>query len=521
MHTSEAASTNYRCMKIGVKNTRMATPDGVNVPETTELLAQLAEASQTDVVLPYVMFALLEAWPHVADKAYTQMDVKDEMVSGSRELVSKFIKFLTPAVKSMVRLKVSSEDYDIPFLYKLTEVEQTNLTSGAMSLYDICRDKTFGCRIADKRIMRTMDDTAIGLGQLDPNKTRKISQSYLNRPPNHRERMSSKVVCMRNVVATGSPDWDLTSWSNFDTGIDARARGWSQEEIDDFSSKTMLSPLAVALTWMQDKTDSLANMFYFDSYKNNGGLNSESYNKSGSAIKVMRNAFDVVNLATWQHGGSPTEGTPNHKTWEGRSMCTIDELHRVIAAVSLLIQKQPEHVVAAFSTFYPQTTTDPTGVGLSFAAVPLAGEEEVNDPSWPPGITATLESLQARLAYGTFAHCTRILGEDIEEVLLAQRTAGTAACTSVDDSRFTHMSLAHTRDGAAAPLVNPSEILELTPPWDNPSLFDKRHAMVVEEATSGWRHVRGATRGATRGAASNATRSSRGPSGDRWSDQRR
>ena len=505
MHTLPAGSHRrniHRCTRIGVKLSRQEPPGGVSLPQTKDLLAQLDEISRTDAVLPHVMFALLEAWPHVIKQVDQQAHI-----SGSMELRSKFVKFLSPAVKNMTRSLVSNEDYDIPFLYKLTDKERDELISGDMNLFDICRSKTFGCRIADKRIMKTMDDTALGLGQLDPNKTRKISQSYLNRPPNQRERLSSKVVCMRNLVATGSPDWDLVSWSKLDNGVDARARGWSQQEINDFSSKTMLSPLAIAITWMQDKTDSLANMFYFDSYANNGGLKSESYNKSGSAIKVLRNAFDVVNIATWKHSGCPIASAPDQ--------CTLNELHRVIAAVSLLIQTHPDGVADAFSTFYPQTITDPTGGKLLFVAAPRASDEEAQTASWPPGITATLGSLPARLAYGTFAHCTQVLEEDIETLLQAQRVAGTAAgaaCTT-DDSRFTHLSLAHSVDGAAAPLVNPSEILGLTPPWDNPSLCDKRHAMATEELGSGWRHARGST--------TNATRSSRGPTWGGWTDRGR
>jgi hypothetical protein len=208
--------------------------------------------------------------------------------------------------------------------------------SGKFSLYDMVRSKHFGARITNKGIWEMMSQTPVSLQHLDPNKFRKIVQGYEDCAPADNKSMLPNSGTLAALIASGSPDWNLESM----TAKQLEDSGWTQSEAFTSSRSTMLSPMALALTWLHDKTDSLGNMFYYDAPRNNGGNPSESINRSGCGIKALKDACDTVNLATWLHNGGGDSDVAASRTgaWAESQEITLPGLKRMIAAMTLLIK---------------------------------------------------------------------------------------------------------------------------------------------------------------------------------------
>ena len=457
-------------------------PDSTGAPSAPaadvaiELASRLSTTLQSDPMFVPVAASLLHAWGVARCKLGPNARQPNEIGDGAAlELESKFTKFLCPALHNMHRLKVSDDAYDVPYAHLLSQSEVNDLGSGVVTLFDVCRAKSFGARVVDTSALQVLEDTAISLQHMDPARTRKLVQRYENLPRSDTAHIPHNSASLLHLIALGSPDWDLTTFDR----ASALAGGWSASDIAAFDESTMLSPLAVLLTWLVDKTDDAAVMFYYDSPANNGGLQSESGNRSGCAVRMLQDSFDLVNLATWVAVGAPADGTQGALRWATTHALTIEDFQRTLAAVSILLKVDPENTKTAMSVFFSQSRGDPVGRSLTLGGAYPSRSVHVNKPSWPPGITATNSTLAERREFASEAHCRRILGDVVADKILSracQPTPGvqTAEC---DQLRYTHVSAAHPAGDKV--LVNPGELPRLLPPWQSPMMGDPRHAAVT------------------------------------------
>jgi hypothetical protein len=450
----------------------------------SEITERLTVALEDPLFAP-VAAALLHAW-RVARCKLGESSGKRTRINDreSLELASKFTKFLCPALSNISRLKVTDAAYRPPYTHLLEPDKVDAMTKSKVTLFDVSRSKTFGARVIDKSTLWPLEDTLISLQHMDPTRTRKLVQRYENLPTNVTPHISSDSASLLHLVALGSPDWDLTSFKD-----DAPRCGWSGPEIEGFSTHSMISPLAIALTWLVDKTDDPAVMFYYDSPVNNGGLQSESGNRSGCGVKLLRDSFELVNLATWVAAGQPAEGSPAAHRWSTEQELTIEDFQRTLAAVSILIKVDPKSTGAAMSVFFSQARGDPVGAALRLGGVHSSGSVPQDKPTWPPGITATAATVAARQEFASEAHCRRILGDTNAEKILG-RSRQCTHVTECDQRKYTHRSLAHIDDNNTV-FINPGELPRLLPPWQNPAVVDPRHAVKTRRQTRSYITPRG------------------------------
>jgi hypothetical protein len=466
-------------------------------PAATSSAVQLSTLLEGDPLFGPVIESLLHAWG-VARGKLGQRGRETVCIDprAALELKSKFTKFLCPALQNIARLKVSDDAYAVPYGHLLSPGEVSALQQGGLTLFDLCRSKAFGARVVDASALQKLDDTIISLQHMDPARTRKLVQRYENLPTSDTPHMPQHAASLLNLVALGSPDWDLTTFA----GCDALKCGWSPPDVTAFEKGTMFSPLAITLTWLVDKTDDPSVMFFYDSPKNNGGLQSESGNRSGCGVKLLRDACDLVNLATWVQAGSPSEDTPAAREWATTYALTIDDFQRVLAACSTLLKVDPAGTRDAMSIFFPQARNDPVGRALKLGGCHQSHAVSTSAPSWPPGITATPATLSERMQFASEGHCRRILGTTATDKILSRsrQPAMVHNAEECDQSKYTHLSVAHLDD--AAVMVNPGELPRLLPPWKNAAIVDPRHESgsrrrrdhyITPRNSSAWRNATG------------------------------
>lgn len=473
----------FRTTKIGSRALRQqgreetlaAREKDIGTVDCEQLCTDARDLALQEPVFLELLASLVESWPIAAERMVGRQEGTGKVAMDISQIVdlrAKMRKFVCPTLANGTRLAVTDEPYTVPFLHTLQDSEIDDIVQGTFSLYDMARSKRYGARVTNRSIREMMFQTPVSLQHLDPNKFRKIVQGYEDCAPVENKSMLPNTGTLGALVASGSPDWSLESL----TPEEIIKCGWETHEILTFPGSTMISPMALALTWLHDKTESLGNIFYYDAPMNNGGKPSESINRSGCGIKTLKDACDIVNLATWLHngGGNSQNATNNEATWVQNGEITIITLKRMIAGLSLMIKHHGEVTRAAATTFYPQTKWDMQGVGSKFGTCPPASSVDRRRPHWPPGVTATMETLNERLEYGTFSHCSGILGEAASQLLRERYTVPQKVVT--DPIRYTHPSDAHLPPPGESPvLINPGELMRLMPPVDNPSLFAPRH----------------------------------------------
>ena len=480
----------------------------IGIVKLEEVITAARKIGENEPVFLEFLDSLVKSWPVAAERAVQAGQGEGAIIMEESQLVDlrvKMRKFVCPALANGTRLSITQESYEVPFLHTLERNEIDAIVSGDFSVYDMARSKHYGARVRNKSIREMMSQTPVSLQHLDPNKFRKIVQGYEDCAPVENKSILPNSGTLAALVASGSPDWNLESM----TGEDLVRCGWTEDEVWTSPKSTMLSPVALALTWLHDKTESIANMFYYDAPRNNGGKPSESINRSGVGIKALKDACDTVNLATWLHNGAGDSQAAARKedTWKNDGEITLVSLKRMIAGLSLMIKHHAHATTMAFTTFYPQTKRDVQGSGSTLGECQPAQEIDRSRPVWPPGVTATMETIDARLSYAQFSHCAGILGQRVTKALEDRYTLPQKVVP--DAIRYTHLSDAHLPSPGDTPvLINPGELMRLMQPVDNPSLFAPRHGNRPTDAISGGR------------ASWRTDRSKRDGQGGRWRNNR-
>ena len=478
MHDSDFRTTkigNKALRQIGREENLAAREKDIGIVDCEQVCTAAHDIALQQPVFLELLASLVESWQIAAERMVGMQEGTGAVVMDITQIVdlrAKMRKFVCPTLANGTRLTVTDEPYTVPFLHTLQDYEIDDITQGTFSLFDMARSKQYGARVTNRSIREMMFQTPVSLQHLDPNKFRKIVQGYEDCAPVENKSMLPNTGTLGALVASGSPDWSLESM----TPEEVIKCGWETHEVWTLQGSTMISPIALAFTWLHDKTESLGNIFYYDAPMNNGGKPSESINRSGCGIKALKDACDIANLATWLHngGGNSQNATKNQATWVQNGEITIITMKRMIAGLSLLIKHHGETTRAAATTFYPQTKWDTQGVDSQVGKCPPANSVDRRRPQWPPGVTGTMESLNDRLEYGTFSHCSNILGEDASQLLRDRYTLPQKVIT--DPVRYTHPSDAHLPHPGETPvLINPGELMRLLPPVDNPSLFAPRH----------------------------------------------
>ena len=342
--------------------TRMADRGSIDIERILSTTREIASNSPCFVEF---LYGIMESWPVAAERLIRGQQGEGAIVmSPSRivEIKSKTRRFHPPLLANATRLSITDSAYEPSLVHTLQDHEIDAIVGGKLSLYDMVRSKHFGARVTNKAkgIWEMMSYTPVSLQHLDPNKFRKIAQGYEDCAPVENKSMPPNSGTLAALIASRSPDWSLESM----TTIQVADFGWSQSEAWTSPPIPMLSPLALALTWIHDKTDSLGNMFYYDAPKNNVENASESINRSGCGIKALKDDAKLLSsysetrdLAPQRWGGSQIAAR-RAGAWTDSQEITLLVMKRMIAGVWPLIRHQGEATRAAFETVYSQSKRD-------------------------------------------------------------------------------------------------------------------------------------------------------------------